>query len=158
MNDSTEVRLENLERELALTKAELCRMRRHSPWLVRGGFLVVGFLALTLMFLNSGGPAQARKSPTAHRETGAKRFVVVDEKGRPRAILGMNKDGPGVALLDEKGNVRASMGLTEVGPVIALLDEGGKSLAVLKATTDGTGLALLDEGGKGRVLAPYDTP
>jgi hypothetical protein len=27
MNDSTEVRLENLERELAETKAELCRVK-----------------------------------------------------------------------------------------------------------------------------------
>ena len=158
MQDSTEVRLEKLEKELAKTKAELYKMRRRSPWFLRNGFLVVGILALALMFLNSGRPAQARKGATVHRETGAKRFVVVDEKGKPRAILGMNKDGPGLALLDEKGNVRASMGLTEVGPVIALLDEGGKSLAVLKATTDGTGLALLDEGGKGRVLAPYDTP
>jgi hypothetical protein len=158
MSDSTEVRLENLERELAETKAELCRVRRRSLWLLRGGFLVAGLLALAWMFMDAGRPAQARRSATVHRETGAKRFVLVDEKGKPRAILGMNKDGPGLALLDEKGNVRVSLGLTEVGPVLALLDEEGRSRAVLRVTKEGPGLALLDENGKGRVLAPYDTP
>ena len=85
---------------------------------------MIGLLALALMLLSSGPPAQARKGATVHRETGAKRFVVVDEKGKIRAILGMNKAGPELALLDENGNVRGSMGLTEGRPVIALFDEG----------------------------------
>jgi hypothetical protein len=158
MKGSTEIRLERLEKELAGAKAELCRMKRRNLLLLRGGVLVVGILILAWMFMDTGRPVQARGGATVHRETGAKRFVLVDEKSKPRAILGMNKEGPGLALLDAKGQVRASMGLTEVGPVLALLDEEGHSRAILRVTKEGPGLALLDENGKGRTFTPYDNP
>ncbi len=162
MQDATEVRLEKLERGLAEATAELSRLRQRNRRLLRGGFLVAGLVALAFILLDTGRPVQARKGATTahtvHKESGAKRFVVVDDKGKPRAILGMNQEGPGLALLDEKGNVRASLGLTEAGPVLALLDEEGRSRAVLRATKEGPGLALLDENGKGRVLTPYETP
>ena len=158
MQKSTEVRLESLERELTQTKTELLRMRRRNLRFLRGMVLMTVFLALAWMFMDAGRPVLARGGATFHRETGAKRFVLVDEKGKPRAILGMNKEGPGLAFLDEKGKVRASMGLTEVGPVLALLDEEGHSRAILRATREGSGLALLDENGKGRVMTPFDNP
>ena len=158
MKKSTEVRLASLEREFTQTKAELLRMRRHNRRLLRGVVLMAAFLALAWMFMDAGRPALARGGAVVHRETGAKRFVLVDEKGKPRAILGMNQEGPGLAFLDEKGKVHASMGLTEAGPVLALLDEEGHSRAILRATREGSGLALLDENGKGRVLTPYDNP
>jgi len=158
MKESTEVRLANLERELAETRVALCRGKRRRLLLLRAGVLLAGLLALAWIFMDAGRPVQAKGGASVHRETGAKRFVLVDEKGKPRAVLGMNKDGPGLALLDEKGNVRASLGLTEIGPVLALLDEEGRSRAVLRASREGPGLALLDENGKGRVLTPYDNP
>jgi hypothetical protein len=158
MRTSTEIRLARLEKELTRTKAELGKLKRRNLLLLRGGVLVVGLAILAWMCLDAGRPVQARRSAAAHREIGAKRFVLVDKKGKPRAILGMNKEGPGLALLDAKGNVRASLGLTEAGPVLALLDEEGRSRAVLRATGEGSGLALLDENGKGRILTPYDNP
>jgi hypothetical protein len=157
MKESTDNRLKRLEKELARTKAELFRMSRRHLWLLRSGLLMAGILALVLMLMDTGRPVQARGGATAHRETRAKGFVLVDEKGKPRAILGMNKEGPGLALLDEKGQARATMGLTEVGPVLALLGEGN-SRAILRMTKEGPGLALLDENGKGRVLTPSDNP
>ncbi len=158
MKESAEILLERLAKELAQTKAELCRMKRRNLLLLRAGVLVAGVVALVWLFMDLGGPAQARGGGTVHREMGAKRFVLVDGKGKPRAILGMNKEGPGLALLDEKGNARASLGLTEVGPVLALLGEGGNSRAILRVTKEGPGLALLNENGKGRVLTPEDNP
>ncbi len=158
MKESTEVRLESLERELTQTKAAVFRMRRHNLCILRAVILMVVLLALAWMFMDTGRPAQARGGAVVHRETGAKRFVLVDEKGKSRAILGMNKDGPGLALLDEKGNVRVSMGLTEVGPVLALLDGAGHSRAILRVTKEGPGLALLDENGQGKVFTSNDNP
>jgi hypothetical protein len=158
MKEYTDIRLNSLERDLAQTKSELCAMRRRNLLLLRGGVLMAAILALAWMFIDTGRPVQARGGASVHRETRAKRFVLVDEKGKPRAILGMNKEGPGLALPDENGKVRASIGVTGVGPVIALLDEGGNSRAVLRATTEGPGLALLHENGSGRVLTSFDNP
>jgi hypothetical protein len=158
MKASIEIRLERLERELDQTKAKLDRMKRCNLLLLRGGALVAGLTILAWISMDAGRPVQARGGATVHRETAAKRFVLVDKKGKPRAVLGMNKEGPGLALLDEKGQVRASLGLTEAGPVLALLDEAGRSRAILRATREGSGLALLDENGKGRILTPYDNP
>jgi hypothetical protein len=157
MKEATDIRLESLERELAQTKAELREIRQRNLWLLRVGALMAIVLALAWMFMDTGRPVQARGGATVHRETRAKRFVLVDEKSKPRAILGMNKDGPGLALLDEKGNAFATMGLTGVGPVLALLGYEGDSRAILRATNEGPGLALL-ENGKGRVLTPHDNP
>jgi hypothetical protein len=86
MRKSTDIRLESLERELAQTKAELCRMRRPNLWLLRSGVLMAGILVLAWMFMDTGRPALARGGATVHRETRAKSFVLVDEKGKPRAI------------------------------------------------------------------------
>ena len=158
MNESSALRLENLERELADTKAELGRMKRRYLYWLGSVILAAGLLVLTLAYADAGRQAQARGAPAVHREDRAKRFVLVDDKGSPRAILGMNKDGPGLAFLDGNGSVWASLGLTEVGPVLALLGGTGNTRAVLRVTREGPGLALLDENGRGKVLAPEEVP
>jgi hypothetical protein len=77
MNKSTEDRLENVERELAETKTELWRVKNRNLWLLRGGVLMVGVLALVWILMDTGSPVQARGGATVHREMGAKRFVIV---------------------------------------------------------------------------------
>jgi hypothetical protein len=47
---TVEVRLENLERKLAETNAELNRVRCRNLWLLGGGILIAGLLALPWMF------------------------------------------------------------------------------------------------------------
>ena len=108
MKESTEVRPRKPGEGAYPDEGRSVPDEAHNLCLLRGVVLMAVFLALAWMFMDAGRPAQARGGAVVHRETGAKRFVLVDEKGKSRAILGMNKDGPGLALLDEKGNVRVS--------------------------------------------------
>ena len=74
MKDSTEVRLENLERELADTKAELRRVKCRNLWLLGGGVLTAGLLAW--VFMDAGHPVQAQGEATVQQEIRAKKFAV----------------------------------------------------------------------------------
>lgn len=150
MKESTEVRLENLERELALTKAELCRVRRRNLWLLGGGVLMAGLLALPWMFMDTGRIAQAQGDATVHQVIRANKFVVVDGRGTLQAFLSMDTDGPILALMDGKGTPRANLGVTKKGVVLSLRDERDKAGVSLYITKEGTGLTLLDERGTPR--------
>ena len=92
MDDSTEVRLENLERQLAETKAELCRVRRRTLWLLRGGLLLIGILALAWIFKSTVHPVLAQGEATVHKEIQAKKFLLVDAGGQKRAMLSVHED------------------------------------------------------------------
>ncbi len=100
----------------------------------------------------------------------AHRFELLDENGKMRAALGVDKDGPGLVLrdqnekaraalavykkgsgldlTDEAGKVRAALVVDKKGPWLALLDENEKVRATLDATKDGSGLELRDENGR----------
>ena len=93
---TTEERMEKLERELA-------RAKRRNRWLAVV-LLTIGATALAVTALS------APSIPTALAEAGgpvnevrASRFVLVDETGKTRAGLAVDKDGPGLGLVDEKG-------------------------------------------------------
>ena len=57
-------------------------------------------------------------------------------------------------LLDEKGKLRAGVALDKDGPWLSLLDENGKRRAGLAVLKDGAGLVLYDENGKAIWSAP----
>ena len=139
----TEKRLEKLERELLAEK-------RRTRWLLAAvGLGVVGVaLAWTLATITSTAQAQgANSGPKVIRAT---QFILEDKNGKPRATLGVVKDGAGLALFDETGEPRAALTVGSDGPVLPLLDKTGKPRAVLLADKDGPGLSLNDENGKPR--------
>jgi hypothetical protein len=131
--------------ELAALSARVARLERQNCWLKRGGLaaLVVGGTALLL-----GSRAEPNKTLEVEK------LVVRDTFGRQRAALHMTKgDDPAVALVlyDENERPRAGLGVNKDGPGLYFTDPNGKHRAVLAKNNDGIGLDLLDEDGKPRM-------
>jgi len=161
MKEFTEVRLENLERELAETKAELGRVKRRNLLLLRGGFLIAGLLALVWMTLNTGCSAPFKREATVQQEIRAKKFTLVDEHGMDRATLSIDKDGsgPDLVLTDKNYHIRIILGLGKSGNAgLILNDDNGLSRASLSVNKGGPSLVLLDEKGKGKIISHFDIP
>jgi hypothetical protein len=120
---TTEERLENLERELAVVK-------RRNRRLLFGAAICLGMIFAWLFFSQPGllGIAQAEGPTTAPAQdkVRARSFVVQDENGKVRATLTMNKAGPGLVLADENGKTRAVLGEGREGCSLALVDEIGR--------------------------------
>jgi len=54
----------------------------------------------------------------------ANKFILDDERGKPRAVLAMYKGGPTLALLDAKGRrLRAVLRVRKDGPVLLSLND-----------------------------------
>ena len=150
---TTEERLEKLEKELM-------RGRRFNRWLLAGLGLVIGVWIVGWGFRPR--TAGAQPAGAAVREVVARRFVVVDENGKTRAMLNMRREGPSLTLFDEKGKSRAvldvyqsdvlEMGVDKNVPRLCLRDEKGKYRAGLSLQKDGPRLGLYDENGKTRIL------
>ena len=81
-------------------------------------------------------------------------FIIEDENGKPRAELGVDKDGPRLMLMDENGNHRVELGVDKDGSGLSLSDENGNIRAGIVVSKDGPGLALLDDEGKRIFSAP----
>jgi hypothetical protein len=82
----------------------------------------------------------------------ANQFVLEDDNGKTRAVLDVGKDGvPGLYLYDDKGTPRAMLGVSNHGSVLALCDKYGKTLVSLAVSNDGPSLRLSDDNGKPRV-------
>jgi hypothetical protein len=77
-------------------------------------------------------------------------LLLIEESGTFRASLGMNKEGPELALKDEKGKNLASL-QAKVRPSLGMFDENNNLRANLYVGKEGTGLDLYDEKGKVRV-------
>jgi len=113
-----EERLENMERELG-------RVKRRNHKLLGAILLVAGGLIVPAVFETTAFRARAQGAGTA-KEIRAKSIVLEDESGKPRAVLGADKDGPTLILYDENGKPRAGLGVGKDGPGLTLLDEKGR--------------------------------
>jgi hypothetical protein len=83
----------------------------------------------------------------------ARNFLLLDDHGKTRAMLGMDKDGPRLVLCDENGKERALLGAFKDGsPHLDLWDESGRNRAGLTVSKDGPVLNLADGNGKPRVI------
>jgi hypothetical protein len=154
---TTDERIENLEKGLASA-------RRFNRWLLAAVGLALGVWILAGTF----GPATAAApgAGAAFNEVRATRFVVVDEKGKERAVLWSGgKWGPGLSLLDEKGEDCASLNLLGGVPSLTLID--GLRGVTLNVGQDEMGLFLMDHqkrmerakltlGNAGPALTLYD--
>jgi hypothetical protein len=132
---TTAERLENLERELA-------RATRRNNWFLAGLGLAVGLLAVGWLF--TGFVTHTVK------EVRTKRFVLVDEKGRNRALLSVDNAGPGLSLSDENGHKRVGLAAFKEASGMSLYDEKGENRVMLSVDKTGSALALSDENGKKR--------
>ncbi|MFQ3650725.1 MAG: hypothetical protein SNJ75_10350, partial [Gemmataceae bacterium] len=80
----------------------------------------------------------------------ARSFVVTDEHGAKRAVLGMAKDGVGLIFYDSKGAMEAVLGTSQEGTNLSFFQDGTRRL--LLQLKNGTPLVrLFDEKGKGGV-------
>ena len=99
----------------------------------------------------AAGPARTAPVQEVVR---AKRFEVVDGKGRVRIELSMGADGrlPGLRIRDAEDKPRAALGLALDGlSSLILCDKAGKPRAALSVPPDGSPLLVLaDEKGKTR--------
>ncbi|MFH1023284.1 MAG: hypothetical protein V1809_07820, partial [Planctomycetota bacterium] len=97
-----EQRLENMERQLG-------RMRRFNRWLL----VVVGLAVGGWWLLGVGGLRPiisiAQAGEGGNKEIRANQFIVEDENGKTRIVLGVVKGGPGLILFDEGGKPRATL-------------------------------------------------
>jgi hypothetical protein len=131
---TVEQRLERLERELLRTK------RRYRRIFV-GACLGVGLWASLAAVGQTPGPGQTPE--TAAKEVRAKKFVLEDDSGVVRAVLGMDraKEGPGLWLFKEKDKVAAFLRISPEGPLFSLTQDAQSSLH-MKATVDEQSLTL----------------
>ncbi len=92
---TTEERLEKLERELTRAKRDNRRM------IVVGVGIVLGALALLVV---RGSPVSVARAQEAADKTviRAHEFLLVNEQGKTRAVLGVVKDGAALELFDEQ--------------------------------------------------------
>jgi len=67
--------------------------------------------------------AQGGRVPTVICACG---FRLEDENGKTRAMLGADKDRPGLSLHDENGSIRAWLKAVKDRPGLTLSDENGK--------------------------------
>jgi hypothetical protein len=83
----------------------------------------------------------------------ADKFVLRDSFGRQRVILSMTRDdesAPALVFYDENLRPRAALGVSKDGPGLYFTDASGKHRAVLSRNSDGIGFDLLDADGKPR--------
>jgi hypothetical protein len=168
---TTDERLERLERELTLAK-------RHNRWLLALAGTVVLTLVLARVFSGDSNTAQAQGKGSDGKIIVANRFVLEDERGKKRAVLGTDKGDASLAMSDENGKLRVLLNVSNNEVGLAVYDEGKNPRAVISAGKDdaslnlcgkkgegnlsisiienGPGLVLLDERGKPRVGLGFD--
>jgi hypothetical protein len=88
----------------------------------------------------------------------AREFVLVDDQGRDRVVIGLGESGlPGVRLFDESGRVRVAVVVEPRGPLVGLFDERGTVMAAIHANRDypeaASYLVLADKAGQPHGLA-----
>lgn len=76
---------------------------------------------------------------------------LLDEDGRPRAVLSLDASGPGLLLYGETSRTGSSMTVSGDGPAMAMRDGGGRTRILLAAIDDGPALLLSDENERERI-------
>jgi hypothetical protein len=131
-----EERLERLERENRRLKYLLFSLL----------FLIAGVFFIGARTINGEGESSIPD------EIKAKKFTLVDDNGKGRAVLGIWKGLPGLVFFSEAGELRVGLLDAEKLPSLGFQDENGKTRLVLGTSKEqGPFLELCDENGKTRV-------
>ena len=130
---TTEERLEKVEKESAAAKRQLRRLMIGGP---------IGLACVAVLLALWARPAEVQ----------ARKFVLLDENGKTRALLAMEEFGPRLSLADAQGKTRAALCVVKTGPVLNLSDMNGTARAGLAVLKDGPVLNLDYGNGKTRAL------
>ncbi len=76
---------------------------------------------------------------------------LLDEEGRPRAVLSLDNTGPGLALYGTSSKTGTILNVNEDGPALAMRDNDGRTRALLAAIGPGPALILSDEKERERI-------
>lgn len=112
---------------------------------VAASVLVVALCAVALLagpLLHNQASAQAASAP---RVVEANEFRLMDDNGKVRAKLCMDRDGPSLDFFNENRKTGASLSVGRVGPLLALYDKSGDIRLGLEVGLDGPVLGLYDE-------------
>jgi hypothetical protein len=71
--------------------------------------------------------------------------TVLDSAGKPRAVLGVDAEGPGLVLFGGKAIGRAILNINKDGPALTFTGAGNVLRAVFALIPRGPGLVLFDE-------------
>jgi hypothetical protein len=133
---------------LELVERENRRLKRMSHLLLAGLAILLGLTTSLLVVF-------ARQSMAMAEVVQAKRFVLRDDEGLIRAVLGIQPDGSSrFALQDRDGQPRLQLTLLSDGsPGVALKDREGQNRAVLALPPDGMAqVVFADRYGNNRAL------
>lgn len=135
---TTEERLEKME-------IELKRAMRYNRILL--AVVLLAAAAMTVAVAMTAG-----KSVSHENIIKASGFILVDEKGKERAILAMGGGEPSLELRDENEKLLASLSILFDEPILSLhgADANCNYCAVLGVFENGPGLRLIGENGKSR--------
>jgi len=86
------------------------------------------------------------------RSIEAGEFRLVDRAGSVRAVLGLARSGPQLAMMHEDGTVAIEVTLTRAGPVVRLMDDGGKTRVFMGATRGAARMGMSDVNGTQRAF------
>jgi hypothetical protein len=81
----------------------------------------------------------------------AKQFVLEDEKGKPRVILGFGAKGPGLYMWDENEKLSAILAMQKENSGLMLYDDNGKLRLMLTLISNKPVLVISDENQKRRI-------
>lgn len=157
-------RLAHIERRIA----DLERSRRHLRLAVVG--LLAAAVSLGASRENAATPATAATDRLEARTVVAEAVQLVDrdgklrtlisaragvsmldEQGRPRAVLSIDASGPGLLLYGETSRAGGSLTVNRDGPALALRDNDGRTRALLATIAEGPALLFTDEDERERV-------
>ncbi len=111
--------------------------------------ILIGLAALLVM-----GQARTPRVVKAD-ELVAHKLILLDDRGRPIAVLDVDKDGAALALGSATGKARVGLSVTKRGPVLVLWDAAGKASAALLVDQDGPSLVLGHAVGKSRAMLGF---
>lgn len=138
---TTEERLEKLEKELM-------RGRKFNRWLLAGLGLIIG--AWIVGWAPMSETATAQPTEAVSREIRARLFIIEDDKGRTRAMLGAFEDGSELQLSDENGKPRVVL-IASKDESELQLQANGETHAWMHVSNSGSLLQLNDENGHYRL-------
>jgi hypothetical protein len=76
---------------------------------------------------------------------------LLDEEKRPRAVLSLDRSGPGLALYGTSSRAGTLLNVNAEGPALSLRDNAGRTRALLAAIDQGPALILSDENERERI-------
>lgn len=121
------------------------RLERQNRVLKLGAVLVLAIAGGVLLM------GQASQ-PGIPNELRTRRLAVVDEAGKDRLVLVVDRDGPVLMLGDDVGNRQVALGVAPSGPRLLLYDQAGRVGVALSTSKDGPGLLMYDEAGNTRAM------